>query len=125
MIMLRTLSQEIYFQFFDCIFQKKNRRLEANQQQLFELIAGQHVPPLIVKDCTAQGDKLLSLFCLQLQGHRWVMGTAAKRYFATDELKGKKCLVFAAKMTTFIAHLRLVMTSVLKVGVKQAPSHHS
>lgn len=54
------------------------------------------------------------------------MGTAAKRYSATDELKGKKRLVFAAKkMTTFIAHLRLVMTSVLKVGVKQAPSHHS
>lgn len=40
--------------------------------------------------------------------------------------RGKKCLVFAAKkMTTFIAHLRLVMTSVSKVGVKQAPSHHS
>lgn len=54
------------------------------------------------------------------------MGTAAERRSATDELKGKKCHVFAAKkMTTFIAHLHLVMTSVSKVGVKQAPSHHS
>lgn len=53
------------------------------------------------------------------------MGTAAKRYSAIDELKGKKCLMFAAKkMTAFIAHLRLVMTSVSKSGVKQAPSHH-
>lgn len=52
-IMSRILSQEKYFQFFDCVFQEQNRRLKANQQQISELIAEQHVPPLIVKDRTA------------------------------------------------------------------------
>lgn len=51
--MSRILSQEKYFQFFDCVFQEQNRRLKANQQQISELIAEQHVPPLIVKDRTA------------------------------------------------------------------------
>lgn len=58
-ILSRILSQEKYFHIFNCVFQKQNRRLKANQQQIFELVAEQHVPPLVVKDCTAQGDELL------------------------------------------------------------------
>lgn len=58
-IMSRVLSQEKHFQFLNCIVQKQNRRLKTNQQQIFELIAEQYVPPLIAKDCAVHGDELL------------------------------------------------------------------
>lgn len=87
-IMSRIPSQEKHFKFFNCVFQKQNRRLKANQEQIFELIAEQHVPPLIAKGCTVQGDELLEpvLFtawgpelgdeygCKRILCHRWAQG---------------------------------------------------
>jgi len=39
-----------HFQCFKYISPKQNRRLKERQQQIFEPVAEQHVPPLIAKD---------------------------------------------------------------------------
>lgn len=64
----RILSQEKHFHFFSCVFRKQNRRLKANQQQIFELVPEQLVPLLIAKDRTAQGDGLLEPLLFTAQG---------------------------------------------------------
>ena len=87
-IMSRILSQEKHFQFFNCVFQRQNRRLKANQQQIFELAAEQHVPPLIAKDCTAQGDELLKSVLFRAWGPE--TGEEYKRTLCHRQAQGEE-----------------------------------
>lgn len=89
-----------HFQCFKYISPKQNRRLKERQQQIFEPVAEQHVPPLIAKDhkgrwiswaCSVYSPRARDRQGIQLQ--KDIM------------LKGKNSHVFAAGMTTIITML--------------------